>query len=85
MFSVAVPRAWGGLEIDPVTQIEAIEVLAAADASAAWCAMIGCDTGYIGAFLAEGPARDLIHDVTRSSAFVANPPVRPCRAKVASP
>ncbi len=73
MFSVAVPKAWGGLELDPVTHIEAIELLAAADASAAWCAMIGCDTGYIGAFLDDAPARALITDITRASAFVANP------------
>lgn len=73
MFAAAAPKAWGGLELDPVTQIEAIETLAAADASAAWCAMIGCDTGYIGAFLEEMPARALISDPARASAFVANP------------
>lgn len=73
MFSVAVPKAWGGLELDPVTHIEAIEMLAKADASAAWCAMIGCDTGYLGAFLEEPAAKELILDTTRASAFVANP------------
>ena len=73
MFSVAAPKAWGGLELDPVTHIQAIELLAAADASAAWCAMIGCDTGYIGAFLEETAARGLIRDCSRASAFVANP------------
>jgi alkylation response protein AidB-like acyl-CoA dehydrogenase len=73
MFAVAAPRAWGGLEIDPVTQIEAIELLAQADASAAWCAMIGCDTGYLGAVLEEPAARELIADCHRASAFVANP------------
>lgn len=73
MFSVAVPKVWGGLELDPITHIEAIELLAAVDASAAWCAMIGCDTGYIGAFLDDAPARALIIDATRASAFVANP------------
>ncbi|MGE3074708.1 MAG: acyl-CoA dehydrogenase family protein [Dehalococcoidia bacterium] len=73
MFSVAVPKAFGGLELDPLTHIEAIELLATADASAAWCAMIGCDTGYIGAFLEDATARNLIVDPTRASAFVANP------------
>ncbi|MEO8541489.1 MAG: acyl-CoA dehydrogenase family protein [bacterium] len=73
VFSVAVPKAWGGLELDPVTHALAIESLAEADASAAWCAMIGCDTGYIGAFLEESAATELITDVTRASAFVANP------------
>jgi alkylation response protein AidB-like acyl-CoA dehydrogenase len=66
--------------MDPITQIEAIELLARADASAAWCAMIGCDTGYLGAFLPDTVAREVITDCTRASAFVANPTGRatPC-------
>lgn len=73
MFSVAVPKAMGGLELDPIAQFEAIELLAQADASASWCAMIGCDTGYVAAFLDDGVARQIFADPTRASAFVANP------------
>ncbi|MBT0769833.1 acyl-CoA dehydrogenase family protein [Kineosporia sp. J2-2] len=40
-FRMAAPRDIGGLAVDPVTEAEVIEELAAADASTAWTAMIG--------------------------------------------
>lgn len=73
MFGVAVPRDWGGLELDAVTISEGIEILAAADASAAWCAMIGCDTGFASSHLDDATARDLWTDPLHASVFVANP------------
>src|SRR6266478_521385 len=51
VFGMAMPYAWGGPELDPLTQIRVIEALAMADGSVGWCAMIGCDSGYITAFL----------------------------------
>src|SRR5271163_3415088 len=51
VFGIAMPQAWGGPELDPLTQIRIIEALAMADGSVGWCAMIGCDSGYITAFL----------------------------------
>src|SRR5215471_14214230 len=45
VFSMAMPRVWGGPELDPLTQFWVIEALAMADGSAGWCAMIGCDGG----------------------------------------
>ncbi len=41
-----MPRAWGGPEVDLIDQVEILEVLSAADASAGWCAMIGSDSGF---------------------------------------
>ena len=73
MFAAAAPKAWGGLELDPVTQARALEMLATADASAAWCAMIGCDTGYLSGFLSDDAGRELFADPTRASVFVINP------------
>jgi len=73
MFSVAVPRAWGGLELDPISICEAIELLAAADGSAAWCAMIGCDTGFASAHLEDSCGREVWTDPLHASVFVANP------------
>lgn len=73
MFNVAVPAAWGGLELDPVTHSRGIEMLAQADASAGWCAMIGCDTGYASTHLAEAPARDLFRDLNAATVYVVNP------------
>jgi alkylation response protein AidB-like acyl-CoA dehydrogenase len=60
VFGMAMPSAWGGPELDPLTQIRAIEALAMADGSVGWCAMIGCDSGYVSAFLAREMYPDLL-------------------------
>ncbi|MEV5986794.1 acyl-CoA dehydrogenase family protein [Streptomyces sp. NPDC052051] len=62
VFRMAVPKAFGGPELDAVQQTEAIEALAAGDASAAWCAMIGMDTAIYAGYLAEDTARRLLAD-----------------------
>jgi indole-3-acetate monooxygenase len=63
IFGMVMPRAWGGPELDPLTQIRVIEALAMADGSVGWCAMIGCDSGYITAFLDQGVARAMYPDL----------------------
>jgi indole-3-acetate monooxygenase len=40
-----------------------IEAMAMAEGSAGWCAMIGCDSGYITAFLDEDVAREMYPDI----------------------
>jgi indole-3-acetate monooxygenase len=62
MFGMAMPRVWGGPELDPLTQFRVIEALAMADGSVGWCAMIGCDGGYITAFLDQEIARTMYTD-----------------------
>jgi indole-3-acetate monooxygenase len=62
VFGMAMPRAWGGPELDPLTQFRVIEALAMADGSVGWCAMIGCDGGYVTAFLDQGVARSMYPD-----------------------
>src|SRR5690242_7621089 len=57
IFGMAMPAAWGGPELDLLTQFRVIEALSMADGSVGWCAMIGCDSGYISAFLDQGVAR----------------------------
>ena len=57
VFGMAMPRAWGGPELDPLTQFRVIEALAMAEGSVGWCAMIGCDGGYVTAFLDQDVAR----------------------------
>jgi alkylation response protein AidB-like acyl-CoA dehydrogenase len=59
VFRMALPKALGGPELDPMEQTEVIEVLAAGDASAGWCAMIGMDTPLYAGFLAEDVAREM--------------------------
>jgi indole-3-acetate monooxygenase len=54
LFSIAAPRAVGGLEVDPLTQIEIIEATTRIDTSAGWTLMIGSHgTQVIGAFASE--------------------------------
>ena len=36
-----MPAAWGGPEVDIVTQTEIVEAPSRADGSAGWCAMAG--------------------------------------------
>src|SRR5262245_9141295 len=63
VFAMAMPRAWGGQEVDPLTQFRVIEALAMADGSVGWSAMIGCDGGYLTAFLDQDVARAMYSDV----------------------
>jgi alkylation response protein AidB-like acyl-CoA dehydrogenase len=58
-----MPRAWGGPELDPLMQFRVIESLAMADGSVGWCAMIGCDSGYVSAFLDQDVARAMYQDM----------------------
>ncbi|HJY49067.1 MAG TPA: acyl-CoA dehydrogenase family protein, partial [Stellaceae bacterium] len=62
VFGMAMPREWGGPELDPLTQFRVIEALAMAEGSVGWCAMIGCDGGYITAFLDQDVARTMYPD-----------------------
>ncbi|WP_169736732.1 acyl-CoA dehydrogenase family protein [Pseudonocardia spinosispora] len=59
VFRMSMPRAWGGPELEFVQQIEIVEVLAQADASAGWCAMICSDSGFYAAMLDDAPALSL--------------------------
>jgi alkylation response protein AidB-like acyl-CoA dehydrogenase len=63
VFGMTMPRVWGGPELDPLTQFRVIEALAMADGSAGWCAMIGCDGGYVTAFLDQDVARAMYPDI----------------------
>src|SRR6266446_1097267 len=73
VFGMAMPYAWGGPELDPLTQIRVIEALAMADGSVGWCAMIGCDTGYISAFLDQDVARAMFPDLLSAMGAAATP------------
>jgi indole-3-acetate monooxygenase len=63
VFGMVMPRAWGGPELDPLAQIRVIEALAMTDGSVGWCAMIGCDGGYMTAFLDQDVAREMYPDL----------------------
>lgn len=59
MFRLMMPKEWGGPEMCPAEQVEVIEELAKANASAAWCVMIGCDSGFFAGFLDDAAAREI--------------------------
>src|SRR4051812_4857178 len=73
VFSMPMPRAWGGPELDPLTQFRVLEALAMADGSVGWCAMINCDGGYITAFLEDSVGRDMYPDIQAGTAAAATP------------
>ena len=59
MFRLMMPKEWGGPEMSPAEQVEVIEELARANASAAWCVMIGCDSGFFAGYLDDAAAREI--------------------------
>ncbi|GAA1239786.1 acyl-CoA dehydrogenase family protein [Pseudonocardia alaniniphila] len=63
VFRMAMPAAWGGPEVDICRQIEIVETLSRADASAGWCAQIGADSGYYSANIDQAAARSLYPDL----------------------
>jgi hypothetical protein len=83
---VAMPRAWGGPELDPLTQFRVIEALAVADGSVGWCTMIGCDGGYVTAVLDQDVARAMYPDllVATGAAATAQDERCGCRETTAS-
>ncbi|QRI92988.1 acyl-CoA dehydrogenase family protein [Delftia lacustris] len=51
VFRAAMPVDWGGPAMSSLEQTELVEILATGDVSAAWCAMIGMDSGIYAGFL----------------------------------
>ncbi len=64
VFRMPMPAAWGGPELDPVTQNHILEEIAFHDAAVGWIAMICCDGGYYAGFLDDdATARALFCDL----------------------
>src|SRR5262245_1122958 len=72
IFRLLVPRAFGGLEAEPVTMLAVLEEVARADGSAGWCAMIGATSAVLSAYLPEDVAR-AIHGQGRPTGGVFAP------------
>jgi hypothetical protein len=45
IFGMAMPRAWGGSELDLPEQLRVVETLSRFDGSVGWCALIGSAAG----------------------------------------
>jgi indole-3-acetate monooxygenase len=59
LFRLALPRSLGGLELDPLTMIQVIEILSEADGSAGWTVLIGNSTAFF-AWLEPSVAKAMI-------------------------
>ncbi|MFD0275252.1 acyl-CoA dehydrogenase family protein [Kitasatospora sp. NPDC127111] len=59
VFGMCFGREWGGPELTSMEQTEVVEALAYGDASAAWCAVIGANTGIYANFLDQTVAKEL--------------------------
>src|SRR5713101_5246074 len=81
VFRMAMPRAWGGPELDLLAQIRVIEALSIADASAGWCAMIGMDGGYMTAYIDQSVAREMYPDINSVTAVTFAPPGKAVKTK----
>jgi indole-3-acetate monooxygenase len=62
LYRLCIPRAYGGLEAEPQIIVDTIEALAEADASAAWCVMVGASSGAFGAYLDPETAGAIFRD-----------------------
>jgi alkylation response protein AidB-like acyl-CoA dehydrogenase len=81
IFRMAMPRSWGGPELDLLTQMRVIEELSTADASTGWCAMIGVDGGYMTAYIDQAVAREMYSDIDSVTAITFAPPGKAVRTK----
>ena len=61
-FRMLVPRALGGGEVDPVTQMEVLEAISRGDGSVGWVTAIASGTGWTMAFLRPDVAAEVLAD-----------------------
>ena len=74
VFRMAVPRAYGGGELDPITQVRVVEELSRMEGSVGWLAMIGAAGGPMAAFLDPSVAERLFGPVDSVFAGQLRPP-----------
>ena len=82
MFRLLLPRSLGGAELDLPSFVRVIEILAAGDASVAWCVGQGGGCATAAAYLAPDIAREIFGD--RQAVMSWGPPAGPVKA-VAAP
>jgi len=60
LFALLVPRALGGLELDPLSAADVVEEASRIDGSAGWAVMIGAQSAWFAAFLAPPVAERVV-------------------------
>jgi alkylation response protein AidB-like acyl-CoA dehydrogenase len=73
LFRMLIPRSLGGHELTPLVYVQAIEELAKADASTAWCVGQICGACIIAASLDHAVAREIFADDPRALLAVGPP------------
>ncbi len=73
LFTLCLPRAYGGSGASTVDMIDAVVEVARGDGSAGWCAAIASTTSSMAAFLAPDVAGTIYPDVTTASGGVFAP------------
>jgi alkylation response protein AidB-like acyl-CoA dehydrogenase len=73
LFRMAVPRAIRGAEATPMTLMTAAELIATADGSVGWCAMVGTSNNVVSGYMNEDGAREIFSDPTQPTAGIAAP------------
>jgi alkylation response protein AidB-like acyl-CoA dehydrogenase len=64
LMRMCVPAKYGGPEVDPLTMMTAIELVAAADGAAGWCTMIASTTSSMASYLPESWAEKIYEDAS---------------------
>ncbi|MEX0785309.1 MAG: acyl-CoA dehydrogenase family protein [Dehalococcoidia bacterium] len=62
LFHLFVPKAYGGLQVDPMTYMRVVEEMSSIDGSAGWTLMIGAGAGQFAGFMQPGVAAEVYRD-----------------------
>ncbi|TQM36222.1 acyl-CoA dehydrogenase family protein [Pseudonocardia cypriaca] len=73
LFGMLVPRALGGLELDPLAAADVVEEASRIDGSAGWAVMIGAQSAWFAAFLPLSVARQVVGRPAATLAGVLRP------------
>ncbi|MGW4382164.1 acyl-CoA dehydrogenase family protein [Kitasatospora sp. NPDC004531] len=73
VFRMCFAREWGGPELTSPEQLAVVEALAYGDASAAWCGVIGANSGLLGNFLHRSVVKDVYPSLDLITAGVLAP------------
>ncbi|MGA2410926.1 MAG: acyl-CoA dehydrogenase family protein [Candidatus Binataceae bacterium] len=76
IFRMGVPRAYGGPELDPMSQVRIVEELARIEGSVGWLSMISSAGSFISAFLEPKAAQAFFGGVDSVLAGQIRPPQR---------
>jgi alkylation response protein AidB-like acyl-CoA dehydrogenase len=73
LFNLLVPRALGGLELDPLAAADVVEAASRVDGSAGWAVMIGAQSAWLAAFLPPPVAEQVVGRPAATLAGVLRP------------